>query len=298
MSPEERERLNRMERVGLLAAGVSHDFNNTAFCVLAELSSVEVRLRELRRLIVDKLGPDAGTGMRILDACQRSLETIDASVQASVTSNREVQRLYRCESQPVNPLGADLRRASRRALQLLGGRLRPVAELRDGDPIRVAVSEDVVVRVLLNLLINAADAFPAEASQPRVQIRISAQATGAICDVIDNGPGVVPDLLPRLFQPFATTKSPGSGTGLGLAVSRDLLRAAGGELVLLESGSGSTVFRMTMPISRATPTPGDTPAGEAHLIATALVGSKKEMRAETSRALDDGANRSHAPSQR
>jgi len=269
MTPEERERLQRLEQMGLLAAGLSHDFNNTALCVLGELATIEAHLRELRKLAAAVPGAEGQAARRALEACEQSLQTADAGMQMAVANSRELLRLYRGEQRPVTPEGTDLRRSAERALRLVGGRLRPLAEVRNGDQIRVAVSEDVLVRVFLNLLLNASDAFPPGALQPRVRLQLSAAGSRAICDVIDNGPGVAPEVLARLFQPFTSARSEGRGTGLGLAVSRELVRAAGGELQLVETGASGTVFRLTLPLAASAPTPDDG-TGVAHMIAATL----------------------------
>lgn len=264
MTVEEEERLRQ---VALLAAGLAHDFNNSAMCLLGELATLEARLGELRRFLGDRLGGEADAALRLLDDCTKSLEVVDAGMHSAVVNNRELQRLHRGESAP--PRGADLRHAARRALRLVGGRLRPVAELHDGEPIRVAASEDTIVRVLLNLLINASDAFPPDATLARVRLEISSQGAQAFCDVIDNGPGVPPEVQPRLFQPFATTKA-SAGAGLGLAVSRELVRSAGGELVLLETSGTGSVFRLILPTMATSHESGEG-RGSSHLHASTLL---------------------------
>jgi signal transduction histidine kinase len=269
MTPDELALLHRMEQVGLLAAGLSHDFNNTAVCVLGELASVEAQLRELRRQ-VSAAGPNVEAALRAIEACQRSLETVDTGLQAAILTSRDLQRLYRGEVRSPGPAGTDLRRSAERALRLVAGRLRPVAELRNGDQIRVAVSEDVLVRVFLNLLLNASEAFPPGAPQPRVRVQLSSAGSRAICDVIDNGPGVAPELVERLFQPFASSRPEGGGTGLGLAVSRELIRSAGGELQLVETGAGGSIFRLTLPLAASAHGPDHDTAGVTHLIAATL----------------------------
>ena len=67
-------------------------------------------------------------------------------------------------------------------------------------------------------------------------------------DVRDTGPGIPDTALGSLFIPFATSGHAG-GTGLGLATARDLLRAHGGELSLVETGPHGTCFRLTLPLS-------------------------------------------------
>ena len=76
----------------------------------------------------------------------------------------------------------------------------------------------------------------------------------AVVEVADNGPGIAKTVRPRLFESFFTTKGDEQGTGLGLAVSRELARGAGGDLTLLDEAVGwpepaITVFRLTLPVS-------------------------------------------------
>jgi signal transduction histidine kinase len=88
-----------------------------------------------------------------------------------------------------------------------------------------------------------------------------------VCEVIDNGRGVEPQIRSRLFEPFATTREASGGTGLGLAVSRDLIRAAGGELELVQTGPTGTTFRLRLP---ALDGESSTGSRQAELVATAL----------------------------
>src|SRR4029078_6973260 len=82
----------------------------------------------------------------------------------------------------------------------------------------------------------------------------------AVLRVRDNGPGVPPHLVPHLFTPFFTTKSPGQGTGLGLSLSYGLVKAHGGELVYEAPPEGGAEFRVTLPPHDA---PGPLPEPEA-----------------------------------
>jgi two-component system C4-dicarboxylate transport sensor histidine kinase DctB len=83
--------------------------------------------------------------------------------------------------------------------------------------------------VLSNLLGNAIDAL--DGVQPR-RIEIRAEARGGLCEIVirNSGPCIDPAILPRLFEPFVTSKPPGKGLGLGLVISAHIVRAFGGSL--------------------------------------------------------------------
>ena len=80
-------------------------------------------------------------------------------------------------------------------------------------------------QVLLNVLVNAAQAIRSQERQDRgtITIRTYACEDGVACEIADDGPGITPEHLTRLFEPFFTTKPPGKGTGLGLSVSYDII---------------------------------------------------------------------------
>jgi two-component system C4-dicarboxylate transport sensor histidine kinase DctB len=99
-----------------------------------------------------------------------------------------------------------------------------------------------VQQVLVNLLQNAIEAL--SATTP-AELTLTVLAGPARVRVVDNGPGVAPEIRGRLFEPFRTTKP--TGTGLGLVLSRDLARGFGGDLVLLESEPGRTAWELCLP---------------------------------------------------
>jgi C4-dicarboxylate-specific signal transduction histidine kinase len=121
----------------------------------------------------------------------------------------------------------------------------------------LAAAPHAVEQILINLLGNALDAV-ASSGQPVVQVRARVMAESprfAAIEVADNGSGIAKAVRDRLFESFFTTKGDEQGTGLGLAVSREIARGAGGELVLLDEPGvwnepASTVFRLTLPVSQ------------------------------------------------
>lgn len=103
-------------------------------------------------------------------------------------------------------------------------------------------------QVWANLLDNAIDAAPPSG---RVDVTATREGGVLVVSVIDNGPGVPEEIQERVFDPFFTTKPVGSGTGLGLDISRRLVTRSRGEL-RLESRPGYTRFSVSLPISEIT----------------------------------------------
>jgi signal transduction histidine kinase len=105
-------------------------------------------------------------------------------------------------------------------------------------------------QVWSNLIGNAIEAVGDGGS---VEVTASHQDSSVVVRVVDDGPGIPPDVLERIFEPFFTTKPTGEGTGLGLAIARSLIGQHEGEIEV-ESRPGRTEFRVTLPAG----TPGTT----------------------------------------
>jgi signal transduction histidine kinase len=102
-------------------------------------------------------------------------------------------------------------------------------------------------QIWLNLLDNALDAVP---ESGHVQLRARREVDWVIVRVIDDGPGMPPELIDQIFDPFFTTKPPGEGTGLGLDIARNLVRRHGGEIEV-DTRPGRTEFIVRLPVGRA-----------------------------------------------
>lgn len=139
------------------------------------------------------------------------------------------------------------------AVEAVVGLLAPQRALREVDVETklgrglpdIALSEERIEQVLLNLVLNAADAVATPGGKIRIGAR--AEADRVVVLVEDNGPGVAPSVREKLFEPFVTTKEVGKGTGLGLAVCRGLVEAAGGTITLEESELGGARFVVSFP---------------------------------------------------
>jgi signal transduction histidine kinase len=108
----------------------------------------------------------------------------------------------------------------------------------------VALCREHMVQIVLNLVLNAADAMGPGGT---ITLRARPSSGGVRLEVEDTGPGVEPSVRDHLFEPFVTTKDVGKGTGLGLAVCRGLIEAAGGTIALDEEYQHGARFVVELP---------------------------------------------------
>jgi PAS domain S-box-containing protein len=229
---------DRMASLGMVAGMVAHDINNPLAYVIANLHILEGE-------VLPRLGVTA--------AERDEVQALVADAQLGAAQAREIVQQFRIFSRgekesPREVL--DVHRVIENSLRLAGNEIRHRARLvRDyGDPIRVEGNEVELGQVLLNLLVNAAQAIT-EGSVERNEIRVVTRLRGeeAVIEVRDTGMGIPADRLERVFEPFFTTKPSGVGTGLGLPICRSLITRMGGRLELeSEVGRGST-FRIVLP---------------------------------------------------
>lgn len=229
---------DRMASLGMVAGMVAHDINNPLAYVLANLHILEGE-------VLPRLGVTA--------AERDEVQALVADAQLGAARAREIVQQFRIFSRGENESlreVLEVHRVIETSLRLAGNEIRHRARLvRDfGDPVRVEVNEVELGQVLLNLLVNAAQAIT-EGDVERNEIRVVTRLRGAeaVIEIRDTGVGIPADRLERVFEPFFTTKPSGVGTGLGLPICRSLITGMGGRLELeSEVGRGST-FRIVLP---------------------------------------------------
>ncbi|MGV2497164.1 sensor histidine kinase [Pelagerythrobacter aerophilus] len=225
---EQLNQANRLATLGQISAGVGHEINQP-------VAAVRVFAENGDRLIAAGKAEDArGNFARIIELTERI---------GRITS--ELRRFSRRDA--PEPRVFSLADAVDGALLLLRDRLdgaRVALSMPDAAALSVRVRAEPVrlEQVLVNLLQNALDAVGGSGS-----VTLSVRTDEAFCflAVQDDGPGFDTEASQLLFQPFATTK-PG-GLGLGLVISRDIMRDLGGDLTLEESGRGGATFVMKIP---------------------------------------------------
>jgi C4-dicarboxylate-specific signal transduction histidine kinase len=240
----ERAEVERLVLVGQLAAGVAHEVNNPLAFVKSNLCFIE---QELLREGGEALDRD-----EVLDVLAETQQGV-LRIQQIVTDLRRFSREGSGPEERGSPEEAvgEARRLASVRLRSLG---EVVEEVEPGLP-RVRLGQRHLVQVLVNLLLNAADAVEG-ASPPRparIVLRASRVEGGVRLEVEDNGPGLPQEVKARLFEPFFTTKPPGKGTGLGLALCREYVTRAGGMLDAENRAEGGARFFLTLPEAESAP---------------------------------------------
>ena len=227
-----------------------HDADDTCAAPLAEAS-------------VDVEALDALAALLTGDALNAALRQIAASVTTSLLAcdiERSGSRIHdlvgavkrftymdqRAASGPV-----DIEGGLRDTIRVLAAKARAknatvTLRLDPGLPPVDAVGSDLN-QVWMNLVDNALDAI---GESGRIDISARRELDQVVVRVVDDGPGIPEDVMPRIFDAFFTTKAPGQGTGLGLDIARRLVRTNRGDIVV-ESRPGRTEFRVSLPIAKS-----------------------------------------------
>jgi C4-dicarboxylate-specific signal transduction histidine kinase len=238
----------------LAAAGRLAEFGRFAAQQIHELRQPLFAIKGLAQLLLEK---DRVELDEVLDFARHIVEQSERLT--ALVSNLRLLSVPATQDAAARrtELGAVLVRVT----SLLEFRLRKAtATLRTQiapDLPQLVISAHALEQILINLLANALDAI-AGIAHPVVQVRARVLAENprfAVVEVADNGSGIAKTIRHRLFESFFTTKGEEQGTGLGLAVSREIARTSGGDLELLEepgtwSEPANTVFRLTIPVSQ------------------------------------------------
>jgi PAS domain S-box-containing protein len=126
----------------------------------------------------------------------------------------------------------------------------PSLPLVEGDPHQL-------MQVFLNLILNGEQAMREVRDRGTLRIRLEKSPGSVLATFQDDGPGIRPDILPNIFDPFYTTKRPGRGTGLGLSICKAILREHGGNVEAASGPGGGAVFTVTLPAAVAGTPSGD-----------------------------------------
>jgi signal transduction histidine kinase len=264
----------KLASIGLLSAGVAHEINNPLAYVGNNLAVLERdfkgvlammdcyeqaheklrevdpgRLRQVQELSDDLDWPYVRSNLeRMLSRTREGVQRV-----ANIVQNlRGLARTAppKMELVMISELIAP-------ALEMVQGRLRRSGiEVVQSHQLRCKVPclASQISQVVLNLLVNAIQAIESSGHEQGGRIEINTRVEGDhyLLEIVDNGIGIDEESIPKLFDPFYTTKPVGEGTGLGLSISHGIITGHGGRIEVESDLDRGTRFRILLPMSPPT----------------------------------------------
>ena len=223
---KELEVARRLAAVGRLTAGVGHEVKNPINAMVVHLELLKGKL--------------AGNGS--LEGAERHVEILAGEMQ-------RLDRVVQTLADFTRPLELhlseiDLSEVARAVLELTGAQMEEhgVRVLFEGERVTVRADAELLRQALLNLILNGVQAMPHGGA---IRVNVRRERDVAVIEVVDEGSGIAPELMPRIFELYFTTKAKGSG--IGLAMTYRIVQMHGGAMeVQSEQGTG-TIFTMRLP---------------------------------------------------
>jgi two-component system cell cycle sensor histidine kinase/response regulator CckA len=230
----------KMEALGLLAAGVAHDFNNLVTAILG-----------YTEMLASRIPPESDLHEDV------SLIRKATESAASLTN----QLLAFARKQKLEPTRLDLNEVVRNLRRILQRMVGPTIELRtilDGALGPILADASQIEQVILNLAVNARDAMP-QGGRLTIETREVCTCEGSVTRwpgatgsyialiVTDTGVGMDEETRKRIFEPFFTTKENGKGTGLGLPTIYGIVQQSGGRIHVESRPGEGTTFQIFLP---------------------------------------------------
>src|SRR5258708_3773711 len=222
----------KLAAMGQMLAGVAHELNNPLTAILG-----------VTKLLRERPGAD--------DSTKRQLELTHRQARRAARIVQNLLEFSRPASPQKKPL--DLNNILERTLQLHEHSLRrnniEVDSRLPGELPGVIGDANQLIQVFLNLITNAEQAIREVRDSGRIQIRAGRSGNQLKITVQDDGVGIRPEALPRIFDPFYTTKRPGGGTGLGLSICMSIIREHGGNIEAEILPAGGSAFTIYLPVA-------------------------------------------------
>jgi signal transduction histidine kinase len=221
---------DKLSSIGLLAAGVAHEVNTplAVISTYAQMLAKQVNGDDQKTKLLDKIAKSTFRASEIVNSLLNFSRTSPAEF-AEVDLNRVLDETISLVRHQLDKAG-----------------VRTVFDFQH-EPLSVKGNAGKLQQVFLNLVLNARDAMDGGGV---LAVRTWSDGACARIDIKDTGQGIPADTLPRIYDPFFTTKAARKGTGLGLSVTYGIVQEHGGSIeVQSESGAG-TLFHLEFPLSR------------------------------------------------
>jgi signal transduction histidine kinase len=232
-------RSEKLASIGQLVAGIAHEINNPVNAIVNTVGPLDEAIGELASSDEARRDEAAGDIREMVRVVQRGAQRTKAIVQALHNYSR---------TDDENLVDFDLNRSLDDSLELLRHLLKGTitVERRYGDVGRIRAHAGQINQVFMNLLTNAAQALGGR-DDAKITIDTIAGDDVVTVKIGDNGPGIPAEVLPRIWDPFFTTKDVGEGTGLGLSIVHELVERHGGTIEVDTQLGHGTTFVVTLP---------------------------------------------------
>ncbi len=232
----------RLAAIGQVSAGIAHELMNPVSYLTQNVSTLRDELGAISTYTRAQL---ALTPDRAISDSLDELPSLLADIEKGAQHVRQLALGIRTQARGEDAQDqSDLAEVVQFASRIARAEVRARAEMTlVGTPIRVRGGQVKLTQVLLNLIVNAAQAMDGLDRKGRIEVGWQdGGAKGIHCWVKDNGSGIPRELHQKVFEPLFTTRPIGVGTGLGLAICKDLVEAMGGQISLQSTvGEGTTI---------------------------------------------------------
>jgi two-component system NtrC family sensor kinase len=220
----------RLAAMGQMIGGFAHELNNPLTGILG-----------MSELLQDSEGAEAS---------RKQLEMLQQQARRAVEIVQNLMYFARPPAPGKGPI--DLGELVQRTLHLHAYSLRKsnitVDFLRESSIPSVTGDAHQLMQVFLNLILNSEQAMREARDSGTLRIRLEKREKSVAAIFQDDGPGIPPDILPNIFDPFYTTKRPGRGTGLGLSICKAIMREHNGNVEAASGPGGGAVFTVMLPL--------------------------------------------------
>ena len=257
----------KLASIGQLAAGVAHEINNPVGYVFSNIGTLEKYVGDLFRVLAAYeaaepllAGSDQGRALAALRQ-EIELDYLKQDIPALMSETLEGVVRVRKIVQDLKDFShvdasqdwewTDLHKGIDSTLNIVNNEIKYRCDVRKsyGQLPEVQCLASEMNQVFMNLLFNAAHSITRE--RGTIDVRTGCEGGQAWVEIEDDGCGIAPENLSRIFDPFCTTKAVGKGTGLGLSLAYGIVRKHGGRIDVDSEPGRGTRFRVTIPVQRA-----------------------------------------------
>jgi two-component system NtrC family sensor kinase len=248
----------KLAALGQIVGGVAADLADEVRGVHTRVAEVRAHTETVARAVAARLADSPALADDELRDMSRDLgpllDAVGEGGRRALAIAQDLSRFAPSDEEddaPRERANARLEELVDATLKLCAGHLRQVSIVRqyDAELPAVAVESGPLGQVVLNLVLNATQAMRGIGTLTIATRRCQLDGrAGAELAVRDTGPGIEPEILPRIFEPFFSTKGHTLGTGLGLSVSYGIVERHGGRIHVESALGAGTTFRVQLPL--------------------------------------------------